>query len=312
MPVGDLSEEDVVRRISEMVDDGYSPSTVNDALQLCRRAVRRALRRGLVREDVTSEVKGPKRQQTKPRSLSRDERDRLVALLEHARGFLPVAVRLALSTGMRIGEICALQWKSVDMSRGWLKVERAIGRGSNGKTYLKDPKSASSVRKLPIEPGLAEALEERLAEQRSRCEKAHTPFTEELYVIGDVDGSYPDPHRIGREFAGLATAAGLAGGECRFHWLRHTFATTMIAAGVDVRTVSAWLGHSDPSTTLKLYVDLDEAAMADSVDVLERALSSGKANCSLRQALGSEPTGCQIVAFDEISGRAARRSAKKA
>lgn len=143
-------------------------------------------------------------------------------------------------------------------------------------------------------------------------EKARTSFTEELYVIGDIDGSYPDPHRVGREFAGLATAAGLAGGECRFHWLRHTFATTMIAAGVDVRTVSAWLGHSDPSTTLNLYVDLDEEAMADSVDVLERALSSGKADCSLRQAFGSKPAGCQIVSFDKISERAVRESARKA
>ena len=298
---GDLAEEDVVRRITEMIELGYSPSTINDTLQLCRRAVRLAMTKSLIQKDVTLGIRGPKRQQTKPRSLTREELRRLVALLGQTSGYLPTAIRLALSTGMRVGEICALQWKSVDLRHGWLKVEQAIGRGSKGRTYLKAPKTASSARKLPIEPGLATALEARRSEQRLRCKNVGRAFSENLFVIGDIDGTFLDPHAVSREFAGLVTAAAIADGKCRFHWLRHTFATTMISSGVDVRTVSAWLGHSDPSTTLRLYVDLDETAMAESVNILEKALAPDRANSSLERTLGNKQNGCRIVSFGEIS-----------
>lgn len=122
----------------------------------------------------------------------------------------------------------------------------------------------------------------------------------------------PRPAPDGQGFARLTTAVVLVGGECRFHWLRRTFTATMIAAGVDVRTMSTWFGHPDPSTTLKLYVDLDETAMTGSVDVLGKALPSGGADCSFERTFRSKPPGCRIVSFYEVSGRIVRESGRKA
>lgn len=196
-----------------------------------------------------------------------------MALLPALEGWLPVAIRLSLAAGLRRGEVCGLRWKDIDFAAGTLSVRRAVARAGDGEgCYVKLPKTKSSRRTLPLEPSLAEALRDRMLSQMKRCAEAGIEFAEGLYVLGDIDGSFLVPSTLASHFAEVAKTFDIAGGECRFHWLRHTFATSMISAGVDVRTVAAWLGHSDPGFTLRVYVDLDERAMRESVAALSRTL----------------------------------------
>lgn len=271
--VSEVTRGDVVDYIAGLLEDGYCQNTAARQFALVRKILSDCLDAGLIESNPCRGLKPPRREETRPRALSSPERDRLLALLPALEGWLPVAIRLSLAAGLRRGEVCGLRWKDIDLAARTLSVRRAVARGGDGGgCYVKLPKTKSSRRTLPLEPSLAEALRGRMLTQMRRCAEAGIEFAEGLYVLGDIDGSFLVPGTLASRFAEVAKTFGIAGGECRFHWLRHTFATSMISAGVDVRTVAAWLGHSDPGFTLRVYVDLDERAMRESVAALSRTL----------------------------------------
>lgn len=267
MPADEVTASDVsllVAQLSEL----YAPSTVMATLKEVKRAFNYAIGEGLADRNPAALVKPPKQIEGAPQSLSDAEKARLLFIARHLVGVLPVAVYLALATGMRKGEVCGLRWSAVDFEGGSIDVVRAIGLGDDGRCRDKDPKSPASFRKLPMEPGLVSVLQGRKDEQMRQCEKAGVEFSEDFYVLGGIDGSFLRPSTLHTLFVGLADAFGIAGGRCRFHWLRHTFATSLIAGGVDVRTVAAWLGHVDPGFTLRTYAHKNESALLASLDVV--------------------------------------------
>ena len=272
LPVSKIAREDVVFFIAELQEDGYAPSTVSEMLSMVRCGLACAVEEGIIDRDVSARIKAPKRGALKPRSLSDDEKFRVLRLCEPMQGFLPVAIRLALSTGMRRGELCGLRWSAVDLDLEFIRVVSSIGQVGHGRFVEKEPKTSASRRRLPIEPGLLDVLRDRRESQERECEKSHIRFSEDMFVLGTPDGRWLNPDTLHRRFAEFSKAFSVAGGKCRLHWLRHTFATSMISHGVDVRTVAAWLGHSDPGFTLRTYVDLDERAMRDSVAILAASL----------------------------------------
>lgn len=283
----DIESSDVVEYVSSMVED-RSVSAARRGLKTVRRALNFAMEQGLVDRNVAKGVKGPKACDTSPKMLQDEERRSLVKICDELDGVLPLAVRIALSTGLRRGEVCGLQWRDIDFNRRTLKVVRSIGEDWNGGTYVKEPKSQASRRVLPLEEGLLGILKKEKSRRQAVCVSKGAELQDDFYVIGSVDGRFMPPKELGQRFAHLAESFNIAGGKCRFHWLRHTFASALIAQGVDIRTVSAWLGHSDPGFTLQAYVDLDQEAMRRSVFQVERMFApdgpvSGKGP-DLRQA----------------------------
>ena len=152
---------------------------------------------------------------------------------------------IALCCGLRIGEVCALQWKDVDMTRRIITVAGTAGRIYNcdlmaTEQYVSTPKTRNSNREIPISPLLFKAL--NVAKKQQRVEK---------YVVGE--GSKAKEPRTYREtFSRILKRLEIP--SIVFHGLRHTFATRCIESGCDYKTVSVILGHSNVATTLNLYV----------------------------------------------------------
>ena len=156
-------------------------------------------------------------------------------------------VLTALLTGMRLGELCSLKWKNVDMKNGLIHVQT-----TNRRIYIEDnktkvvttsPKTDYSMRIIPISKHL-------LAVLRSLRK------TESEYVFCKTNGKGYDNRGIQKYFRLLLIDLGIAGKS--FHTLRHTFATTAIEARMDVKTLSMMLGHSSVTTTMNLYVHPNE------------------------------------------------------
>ncbi|MCI8549855.1 MAG: site-specific integrase [Lachnospiraceae bacterium] len=152
------------------------------------------------------------------------------------------AVLLCLYAGLRIGELCALRWSDIDFDGKTLTVKRTVQRivvpGHMTKTILleTDPKSESSRRTIPLASELLEILSRFKGEQR--------------YVFGEEKPL--DPRTMQNRFKKILKEAGIDGRT--FHTLRHTFATNCVENGMDVKTLSEILGHSDVKTTLNRYV----------------------------------------------------------
>ena len=175
-------------------------------------------------------------------TFSRGEQALLFACIYKQMNRFTALVLLCLYTGLRLGELCALQWDDIDFEGKTLTVNRTVQRiavpGYTTKTILLEtnPKSESSQRTIPLTSELLQVL---------------TQFKgEHPYVFG---GEKPlDPRTMQYRFKRILKDAGI---EIRnFHTLRHTFATNCIENGVDVKALSEFLGHSDVKITLNRYV----------------------------------------------------------
>lgn len=174
-------------------------------------------------------------------------------------------ILIALYTGMRLGEVCALKWKDYDEEAGTLQVVRTVRRYSEidpkpgePKTRLvfNDTKTESSERILVV----PDVLKEVFKYQRREYEKRFGTPTPEDFILFSKIGYVLDPDNLSHYFARLLDYLGIE--HIKFHALRHTFATRAVEKGIDVATVSGLLVHADVTTTTHFYVHPREAAMA--------------------------------------------------
>lgn len=268
-----VTAQDVQLYIDSLVEDGYCSETVNLMLWTVRETLELASFRMLRPPLDLRRIRAPKHDRPLPRALSAEEKNALLAALPCIRGPLDAIVRLALFAGLRCGEICALRWTNVDFKRRMVRITNAIGALPSSNGYLKGPKSPAGMRALPIADGLMEGLERRRAEQEARCRDAGVPFTDDIFVVGDIDGAFMVPKYANQLFRTFVRTFNIGGGKCGLHRLRHTFATELIMSGVNPKTVSNWLGHTDPSFTLKIYVSSSPENLRASVDTVNEVMA---------------------------------------
>lgn len=259
----------VEKLMSRMIDDRYSPCTCGKALRFLRMVFKDAMARDAITKNPCDYVRPPKNSKTKINALSFEERARMLDLAHQVVGnHLSLAVELALATGMRRSEICALRWPDVD-DDGIIHIRRSLGE-DGGSYYLKDAKSASSMRDVPLAAPtfvLLKSYKERLARAAAGL---GVPLGDS-YVISKKGISYEpyNPTILSKEFS---TFAQMNGFNCTFHDLRHTFATYAIAAGIDIATVASYLGHANISITLNTYATVDPDAKRAAAATIEKVI----------------------------------------
>ena len=183
----------------------------------------------------------PKAEKKQLDVLSPEERKKLEQYLLQTGLTIDLAILLCLFTGLRVGELCGLQWSDIDFENGTLSVKRTVQRVyRNGcsEVLIGSPKSRTSVRTIPVPSFLLTLLEK----------KKRQDF---LYLI--TGKSKPaEPRTMQYRFQKILKLCGIR--KVPFHLLRHTYATDCIAHGFDAKTLSELLGHADASITLNRYV----------------------------------------------------------
>jgi len=178
-------------------------------------------------------------------------------------------VALALASGLRRGEILALRWSDVDLDGGALRVEQALEETTRGGLVFKSPKTRHGRRTVTLPPSTVAVLREHWkAQQEQRLFLGLGRAEPSALVFADWDGSARSPRALTHQWSKTIKTAGL---KETFHSLRHTHASTLIASGLDVLTISRRLGHGSPAITLGVYGHLfkpDDRAAA----IMEAAL----------------------------------------
>jgi integrase len=192
------------------------------------------------------------------RILTREEIPRL---LDASDGDLRVVLGTAIFTGLRQGELLALRWMDVDFDEGVVRVTRALGRDG----AFTPGKTEWARRAVVLMPSLARTLKEhRLASRHSLdTDLVFASATGRPLDPRNLGGKAPTEKTKGRGMAAALVRAGIVGEgnlKVRFHDLRHTFASLLVAQGADVVFVSRQLGHASPATTLGIYAHLFDAA----------------------------------------------------
>ena len=240
-----------VNRKSGQGNPGLSTTTVHSVHLMLHTALERAVKERLILRNPADDCIPPKIQRKEMQILPPEH---MKAYLDAAdrRGLLAMFY-LELTTGLRKGELVALRWSDVDVANRTISVSRQYIKNPSGELTLSRPKTETSVRKISIPQ---EAVDLLVAEH------AKHPDAPCLFPSPVTGGMY-HPDSVVNLHKKILKDAGLP--HIRFHDLRHTFATVALQNGIDVKTVSAMLGHYDAGFTLRTYTHAtrqmqDEAA----------------------------------------------------
>lgn len=202
------------------------------------------------------QIKKPRVEKKKISVLKPNEQKRLETVLLEVPTDTNLAIYLALHTGMRIGEICALHWSDIDWDERLLFVRSTVIRNKKGQLVIASPKSETSQRAIPLTRQLVNLL---AAEHERSCS--------EFVFSSPRKDTFLNPRTLQYRFQTLLTRLGIS--RISFHALRHTFATRWIEFGMDVKSLSEVLGHAGVQITLDIYVHSSDKLKREAIEKLE-------------------------------------------
>ncbi len=246
---------------------GQSPASLIKIHGVLRAALSDAERMDLVPRNVAKAVR--------PASLSRAERRTLT--YEEARAFMISIERdrlgplftLAITTGLRRGELLGLRWADVDLVGCALRVRQALQR-VEGQLQFVEPKTHRSARPLPLSALSVKALERQRVRQATDRLACGSTWKDRNLVFASTIGTPLEPRNVNRRFGELRSAAGLDW--LHLHDLRHAFATFLLDQGEEMRTVMELLGHSTMRLTADTYGHVLPSRARTAAESIDRAL----------------------------------------
>jgi integrase len=212
-------------------------------------ALLNAVKWGLIGRNVASLVSLPHVERYEGQVLTEEQANKLLELARGSR--LDVLLLVALTTGMRRGELVALRWSDLDTEAGMLYVRRNLARVPGMGYVEREPKTRAGRRKIALPDVVLEALREHQEKQEQARSKAGDKWQDKGLIFCNVYGGFFNPDRLWYEFKRLLREAGLP--NVRFHDLRHSVATILLAAKIDLKVVSQMLGHSSVAITADIY-----------------------------------------------------------
>ena len=242
-----LHEHDVQAFVLKKIEHGLSAKSVKDILIVLKMVMKFGVKNEWMNH-YEWDIKFPVNSQPKELEvLSVANHKKILDYVQHYFTFMSLGIYISLSTGLRIGEICALKWSDINVADGKITVQRTIeriymveGEKKHTQLVINTPKTVNSCREIPIS-------KELLAMVKPMKKVVNADF----YVLTNEDKP-TEPRTYRNYYNRLMEKLDIP--KLKYHGLRHSFATRCIEAGCDYKTVSVLLGHSNISTTLNLYV----------------------------------------------------------
>jgi integrase len=270
-----LTAQQVQAFYAKKLQEGAAAGYVRRFQGVLHKALNHAKRLKLVGSNVTDDVDLPQGEEYQAPVLSPEQAQ---LLLEKAkeRG-LEVLLALAVSTGMRRGEILGLRWSDIDLARGSLQVSRTLSYLPNLHFVEGKPKTKSSERNILLPPFLIDHLMTHRALQEER-KKTGADWTDRDLVFPNEMGDFIVPKTLVKQFHLALKDAGLP--PMRFHDLRHSAATILLSKGVPANVVQELLGHGNVAITLGVYGSVIPSMTQDAARRMDHLLSPKRSNLS--------------------------------
>ncbi len=239
--MGELSLP-VLQRFAAELSERYSRNTVAGVINVIKNSLARAQASGLVKRQFSAAIKCPKAAEKQVESFTAAEQRKIENYVATSSKPKLFGIVLCLYTGLRVGELLALEWSDIDLTRGILTVTKTCRDSWQGGIYKKltdSPKTSTSRRNIPVPRQLLPELRAIKKQSKSR------------YVISGKGGEEVSVRSYQRSFERMLKKLRIP--HKGIHSLRHTFATRALECGIDVKNLSEILGHKNPEITLKRY-----------------------------------------------------------
>jgi len=261
----DIEESFVQTFVFQKLEQGLSQKTVKDMLTVLKMILKFGIKYKWL-ENKPLDIKFPP--QTGKHHievLSRSNQKKMMHYIKEHFTFRNLGVYICLSTGVRIGEICALTWEDIDCSAEIIKIRKTLQRvyhiekkAHKTELLLDTPKTKNAVRDIPMSRDLLMML------------KPIKKIVNNSFFMLSNDVKPLEPRTYRDYYRNFMKELGIP--ELKFHGLRHSFATRCIESKCDYKTVSVLLGHSNINTTLNLYVHPDLEQKKKCIDQMLKAL----------------------------------------
>lgn len=273
--VENLSVIDVERFMSFLYSKNLSENTIKQYYISLRSCIQFAYKNNYININVVDKVQKPKSKNSKKQFYSSEEMKKLFDVIENEEIKLPIM--LSAIYGLRRSEVLGLKWSAVDFENNKITIEHKIVEVKvDGKYKLiksNTLKTDSSNRQLPILPQVKFMLNEQLKKNKENSELLgrHYNNKDYEYVCIDNFGKLITPNRLTHSFFKILKKNNLK--HIRFHDLRHSCASIMLASGISMKQIQEWLGHSNYATTANIYSHLDFTTKLNSAKNLSKVYS---------------------------------------
>lgn len=260
-----IEEADIQSFVFEKLEEGLSQKTIKDILIVLKMVLKFGAKNKLF-EYQQFEIQYPtEREKYKIEVLSKTHQKKIMNYIKEHFTFKNLGIYICLSTGIRIGEICALTWEDIDTESGVINIRKTIQRiyiieddKRHTELILDSPKTKNSIREIPMSKELVRML------------KPIKRIVNNSFFVLTNDSKPTEPRTYRNYYKNLMNELDIP--ELKFHGLRHSFATRCIESNCDYKTVSVLLGHSNISTTLNLYVHPNMEQKKKCIDQMFKAL----------------------------------------
>ncbi len=271
------------RHIQQFYSEKLKTVSANSVIHyhaIIYQALKYALKTDMVTQNVAMKVDRPRKNSFQPNFLTAEEMQQMFEIIKGTKMQLPVMV--AAFYGLRRGEVLGLKWDAIDFHRGTLTIKRTVTQVKiDGKYQIIEQDSAktkSSMRTLPLVGSFKEYFEEAKKAQefnKKVCGDSYN-YDYDGYVFVNEIGERMKPDYLTTAFPEYLKRHGMK--KIRFHDLRHSCASLLLANGVPLKQIQEWLGHSDFSTTANIYAHLDYASKISSAQAMENGLQLPSTN----------------------------------
>ena len=245
----------------ERYGPGLSDRMVKTCHVTCCTALDKAVSQGLLLKNPAAACKAPATHPKEMQVLTQEEMQRL--LIQAKENDCYELLLLELTTGLRRGELLALQWDDLDFQTGELYIQRQVQR-IRGELTVTQPKTRSSSRSIILPTPILDILKSCRQHTGSRW----------MFPSPRKEDSPRDPAAVRKKLSTILERAGCK--HVRFHDLRHTFATNALEHGMDVKTLSAIIGHVSSATTLNVYAHVTDGMRQSAAAKIDRAIAKAE------------------------------------
>lgn len=264
-----LQPQPIQELLSAKLAQGLSPQSVKHIRQVLDAALKRAIKWEMAGRNSAALTDAPRIEHLPVQPLTIEEAQRLLQYA--AKDRLEAVYSVALAIGLRRGETLGLKWEDVDFESGLVRISRSLQRAEH-KLQLLPPKTRQSSRTIKLPEVAIKALRKHRTRQLEDRLAAGSYWTDTGLCFTTRIGTPLEPRNVSRSFKALLRRAAIP--ESRFHDLRHTAASLLLAQGVHPRVVMEILGHSRISLTMDTYSHVMPAALSDAASRMDDILTA--------------------------------------